>query len=57
MNFKPSKAFANEKLESFIEKGLITYSKLRNFDYGPNQRTIFLVYHHMYLMGLLVKKK
>ena len=39
MNFKPSKAFANEKLESFIEKNLINYSKLRNFDYGPDDRS------------------
>ena len=39
MNFKPSKAFAIEKLESFIEKNLINYSKLRNFDYGPDDRS------------------
>ena len=39
MNFKPSKAFAIEKLESFIEKSLINYSKLRNFDYGPDDRS------------------
>ena len=39
MNFKPSKTFANEKLESFIEKNLINYSKLRNFDYGPDDRS------------------
>jgi len=39
MNFKPSKSFAIEKLESFIEKGLINYSKLRNFDYGPDDRS------------------
>ena len=39
MNFTPSKAFAIEKLESFIEKNLINYSKLRNFDYGPDDRS------------------
>ncbi len=39
MNFKPSKAFAIEKLENFIEKSLINYSKLRNFDYGPDDRS------------------
>ena len=39
MNFEPSRNFAIEKLNNFIEKNLIEYSKLRNFDYGPNQRT------------------
>ena len=38
MNFEPSRSFAIEKLNNFIEKNLIEYSKLRNFDYGPNQR-------------------
>ena len=38
MNFKPSRAFAIEKLNNFIEKNLIHYSKLRNFDYGPHNR-------------------
>ena len=39
MNFEPSRSFAIEKLNNFIEKNLVEYSKLRNFDYGPNQRT------------------
>ena len=39
MNFEPSRNFAIKKLNNFIEKNLIEYSKLRNFDYGPNQRT------------------
>ena len=39
MNFEPSRSFAIEKLNNFIEKNLLEYSKLRNFDYGPNQRT------------------
>ena len=39
MNFEPSRNFAIEKLNNFIEKNLIEYSKFRNFDYGPNQRT------------------
>ncbi len=38
MNFKPSRTFALEKLNNFIEKNLINYSKLRNFDYGPKNR-------------------
>ena len=39
MNFKPSRTFAIEKLDNFIDKNLIDYSKLRNFDYGPENRT------------------
>ena len=39
MNFVPSRAFALEKLENFVEKNLKDYSKLRNFDYGPERRT------------------
>ena len=39
MNFKPSRTFAIEKLNSFVENNLIEYSKLRNFDYGPDKRT------------------
>jgi len=38
MNFKPTRAFAIEKLNNFIEKNLIDYSKLRNFDYGQDNR-------------------
>ena len=38
MNFVPSRTFALEKLNNFIEKNLIDYSKLRNFDYGPDNR-------------------
>ena len=39
MNFKPSRIFALEKLNNFIENNLVEYSKLRNFDYGPDKRT------------------
>ena len=38
MNFKPTRTFAYEKLNNFIEKNLIYYSKARNFDYGPDNR-------------------
>ena len=38
MSFKPTRTFAFEKLNNFIEKNLIDYSKLRNFDYGPDNR-------------------
>ena len=39
MNFKPSKDFAFEQLDNFIEKNLIEYSRLRNFDFGPDKRS------------------
>ena len=39
MNFKPSRIFAEELLNKFIENNLVNYSKLRNFDYGPDERS------------------
>ena len=39
MNFLPSRASAVEKLKKFIDQNLFEYSKLRNFDYGPNNRS------------------
>ncbi len=39
MNFKPSRTFAIKKLNNFIEENLKDYSKLRNFDYGPEKRS------------------
>ena len=39
MNFEPSRSFAIQKLNNFIEKNLTEYSKLRNFDYGPDKRS------------------
>ena len=39
MKFKPSRAFAVEKLENFIENNLSQYSKLRNFDFGTEDRS------------------
>ena len=39
MNFKPSRAFAEKILNEFIENNLGNYSKLRNFDYGPENRS------------------
>ena len=38
MNFKPSRTFAEELMNKFIENNLVNYSKLRNFDYGPDKR-------------------
>ena len=39
MNFVTSRASAVEKLNSFVEQNLFEYSRLRNFDYGPNNRS------------------
>ena len=39
MNFGTSRALAIEKLNNFVEQNLFEYSRLRNFDYGPNNRS------------------
>ena len=39
MNFEASRAKALDKLNHFVEKNLSEYSKLRNFDYGPDNRS------------------
>ena len=38
MKFKVSRAEAVEELNLFIENNLLEYSKLRNFDFGPQKR-------------------
>ena len=39
MNFETSRAKALDKLDIFLENNLSEYSKLRNFDFGPDRRT------------------
>ncbi len=39
MIFEASRAKAVEKLNNFVEKNLNDYSKLRNFDFGANNRS------------------
>ncbi len=39
MNFEASRANALDKLNYFIQNNLSEYSKLRNFDFGPENRT------------------
>ena len=39
MNFETSRAKALDKLNYFIENNLSEYSKLRNFDFGPKNRS------------------
>ena len=38
MHFLPSRAKALDQLDHFIENNLVEYSKLRNFDFGPNKK-------------------
>ena len=39
MIFEASRAKAIDKLNSFVENNLSEYSKLRNFDFGPDKRS------------------
>ena len=39
MKFETSKAAALNRLNNFVEQNLSEYSKLRNFDFGPENRT------------------
>ena len=39
MKFEASKAAALNRLNNFVEKNLSEYSKLRNFDFGPEKRS------------------
>ena len=39
MNFGTSKASAIENLNRFVDQNLFEYSRLRNFDYGPDNRS------------------
>ncbi len=39
MNFEASRAKALDKLNYFVENNLLEYSKLRNFDFGPKNRS------------------
>ena len=39
MLFEASRAKAVDKLNHFIENNLLEYSKLRNFDFGPDNRS------------------
>ena len=38
MNFEASRVKAIDKLNNFVEKNLSDYSRLRNFDFGPDKR-------------------
>ena len=50
MNFEASRAKAIDKLNHFVEKNLSDYSKLRNFDFGPDKRdNVSVSYTHLTL--------
>ena len=38
MKFSPNKQFALEHLDTFIEKHISDYNRLRNFDFGTERR-------------------
>ena len=58
MNFEASRAKALDKLNNFVENNLSEYSKLRNFDYGPDNRSnISCLSPYILLTVLLMKKK
>ena len=39
MDFGTSRASAIESLNKFVDQNLFKYSKLRNFDFGPDNRS------------------
>ena len=39
MNFEASRASALNELNNFVENNLSEYSRLRNFDFGPDKRS------------------
>ena len=38
MNFEPSRKTALKNLDKFVESNFSEYSRLRNFDFGPDKR-------------------
>ena len=40
MEFKTTRDSAIENLDNFIKNNLGEYSKLRNFDFGPDKRSV-----------------
>ena len=53
MNFGTSRASAIEKLNKFIDQNLFEYSRLRNFDYGPNNRSNISCLSHYITHGVI----
>jgi deoxyribodipyrimidine photo-lyase len=55
--FEPNRDFACKKLIDFIENNLFEYSKLRNFDYGPDKRTNISCLSPYITHGVLTEQK
>ena len=53
MNFEASRVKAIDKLNNFVEKNLSDYSKLRNFDFGPDKRDNVSCLSHYVTHGVL----
>ena len=43
MEFEASRAKAVDKLNDFVENNLSEYSKLRNFDFGPQTDFTYII--------------
>ena len=55
--FEPRRDFAHKKLINFIDNNLIEYSKLRNFDFGPDKRTNISCLSPYITHGILTEKE
>ena len=57
MNFEASRAKALDKLNYFVENNLSEYSKLRNFDYGPDNRSNISCFSPYITHGIINEKE
>ncbi len=55
--FEPRRDFAVKKLTNFIDNNLVEYSKLRNFDFGPDKRTNISCLSPYITHGILTEKE
>ena len=54
--FETRRNFAHKKLINFIDNNLVEYSKLRNFDFGPDKRTNISCLSPYITHGILTEK-
>ena len=57
MNFEASRAKALDKLNYFVENNLSEYSKLRNFDFGPENRSNISCLSPYITHGIIIEKE
>ena len=55
--FETRRNFAHKKLINFIDNNLVEYSKLRNFDFGPDKRTNISCLSPYITHGILTEKE